>query len=284
MTTLEGTFRVVLLAFLVPWMTPAHAQTPPKPSAPSHAEVRELEQRLDSLGQQIDRLEAAKDPATRQGLMQQHWRSMQDYMGWMHNRWGAGSPWMMGPDMMGPGSTGCPMLGGSGAAWPVPEGMSPEQYGQQMREHMQRMHEQMSQLGQTTDPAQRQRLLQEHWQTMYRDMETMRGMGWMWPGPMMGPGMRGHGMGGPGMMGGGPAPGAGEAKPLPDAESAGAKLVSSYCVQCHAAPSPTLHTGQEWASVIGRMNLHMNGGTTGIRTPSNEEFQTILVYMQKHAR
>jgi hypothetical protein len=143
-----------------------------------------------------------------------------------------------------------------------------------MREHMQRMHEQMSQLGQTTDPKQRQRLLQEHWQIMYRDMESMRGMGWMWNGPMMGPGM----------MGGAPAPGAGEAKPLPGAGSVGAKLVSGYCVQCHAAPAPTLHTRQEWASVIGRMNLHMNSGTTGIRTPSNEELQTILVYMQNHAR
>ena len=279
MAILRGTLRVAVVTFLVLWMTPAHSQPPPKATAPTDAEVRELAQRLDSLRQQIDELEAAKDAATRQGLMQQNWRGMQDYMGWMHSRWGAGSPWIMGPDMMGPGWTDCPMMGGTGAAWPVPEGMSTEQYGQQMREHMQRMHEQMSQLGQTTDPAQRQRLLQEHWQTMYRDMENMRGMGWMWHGPMMGPGMKG-----PGMMGGGPVPGAGEAKPLPDAESGGAKLVSSYCVQCHAAPSPTLHTTQEWASVIGRMNLHMNGGTTGIRTPSNQEFQTILAYMQKHAR
>jgi hypothetical protein len=100
-------------------------------------------------------------------------------------------------------------------------------------------HEQLNQLGQTTDPQQRQRLLQEHWQTMYRDMESMRGMGWMWNGPMMGPGM----------MRSAPAP---EAKPLPDAGTAGAKLVSSYCVQCHAAPPPTLHTSQEWASVVGR--------------------------------
>jgi hypothetical protein len=259
----QGTLRVVVLTFLVLWMTPAHTQTPPKPTAPSDAEVRELEQRLDSLRQQIDQLEAAKDAATRQGLMQQNWRGMQDYMGWMHNRWGTGAPWMMGPDMMGPGWSDCPMMGGSGAAWPVPEGMSPEQYGQQMRATC-GAYEQMSS-SQTT--AQRQRLLQEHWQTMYRDMENMRGMGWMWHGPMMSPGMMGRGM-----MGRPPAPGAGEAKPLPDADSAGAKLVSSYCVQCHAAPSPTLHTEQEWASVIGRMNLHMNGGAAGIRTPSNEEF------------
>ncbi len=281
MTIFESTLRTVLLALLVLGTAPAHAQTPPKPTAPSEADVRELQQRFDSLKKQLDELQAAKDSATRQGLMQQNWRGMQDYMGWMHGRWGAGSPWMMGPDMMGPGATSCPALGGSGAAWSVPEGMTPEQYGQQMRENMQRMHEQMNQLGQTTDPQQRQKLLQEHWQTMYRDMENMRGMGWMWNGPMMGPnGMMGPGMMGPGMMRGAPT----QAKPLPDAGSPGAKLVSSYCTQCHAAPPPTLHTGAEWASVVGRMDVHMIDDLTGTRTPSKAEMQTILAYMQKHAR
>jgi mono/diheme cytochrome c family protein len=78
---------------------------------------------------------------------------------------------------------------------------------------------------------------------MYQDMQTMRGIGWMWgDGSTMGRGMMGRGMMGGGMMGGTPAP---SAKPLPDADSAGAKLVSSYCVQCHAAPPPTLHTAKE---------------------------------------
>ena len=278
MRIVERNLRVVLLAFLALSMTPARAQAPAQPSAPSDAEVKELEQRVESLRKEIDQLEAAKDAATQQRLMQENWRGMQDYMGWMHNRWGAGSPWMMGPGMMqGRGWMDCPMMGGSSAAWPVPEGMSPEQYGQQMDEHMKRMQEQMNQLGQTTDPQQRQKLLQEHWQTMYRDMESMRGMGWM-HGPMMGPGMMG-----PGMMGGART----QTQPPPDPGSAGAKLVSSYCTQCHAVPPPTLHTSSEWASVVGRMDLHMNDGTMGfrgIRTPSKEEMQTILAYMQKNAR
>ena len=105
---------------------------------------------------------------------------------------------------------------------------------------------------------------------MYRDMESMRGMGWMWNKPMMGPSM----------MGGVPT----QAKPLPDAGSAGAKLVSSYCTQCHAAPPPTLHTSPEWPGVVGKMDLHMIDDLTGVRTPSKEEMQTILAYMQKNAR
>ena len=73
-------------------------------------------------------------------------------------------------------------------------------------------------------------------------------------------------MGG-GMMGGTPAP---SAKPLPDADSAGAKLVSSYCVQCHAAPQPTLHTAKEWTSVTQRMHIHMDSGLQGIKSPTEQ--------------
>jgi hypothetical protein len=71
-----GILRAVVLACLVLWTTPA--QTQPPPTAPSDAEVRELEQRLDSLKQQIDQLEGAKDAAIRQGLMRENWRGMQD--------------------------------------------------------------------------------------------------------------------------------------------------------------------------------------------------------------
>jgi hypothetical protein len=105
-TILGSATRATLLTLLVLGMIPAHAQTQttPKPAAPSDAEFRELQQRLDSLKKQIDELQAAKDTATQQGLMQQNWRGMQDYMGWMHGQWGAGSPWMVGPGMMGPGA------------------------------------------------------------------------------------------------------------------------------------------------------------------------------------
>jgi hypothetical protein len=130
LTAIRTLLRVALLAILVPIATPVRAETP---SAPSDAEVRELEQRLDALKKQVDQLEAAKDDASRQKLMQQNWRAMQDYMGFMHGRWGAADPWMMDPDAKGgPGFSGCPMLGGAGAAWPLPEGVGPKQYGEQM--------------------------------------------------------------------------------------------------------------------------------------------------------
>ena len=82
-------------------------------------------------------------------------------------------------------------------------------------------------------------------------------------------------------MPGGPAA---SAKPLPDADSAGAKLVSSYCAQCHAAPQPTLHSAKEWTSVTERMHIRMDNGWQGVKVPTDQEMKTIVAYMQKHAR
>lgn len=273
LTAIRTLLRVALLALLVPIATPVRAETP---SAPSGAEIRELEQRLDALKKQVDQLEAAKDNASRQSLMRQNWRAMQDYMGFLHSRWGAAAPWMMDPDARGgPGFSGCPMLGGVGAAWPLPEGVSPQQYVEQMRAHMQTMNEQMDEIAKATDPKERERLLQEHWLTTYRDLQGMRGMGWMWWGGGTMDSIRMHGA---------PPRGAEEAKPLPAPDSAGAKLVGNFCVQCHAAPAPTLLTGAEWESAINRMHLRSQGRGTVVKVPSEEELQTILSYMKQHAR
>jgi hypothetical protein len=238
---------------------------------PTDTQFRELEKRLDALSQQLDRLASEQDAAAREGLMQKSWRDMQGYLGWMHGQLGAGLPWMAGPGMLHGDWASCPALGGPGPAWPTPEGVSPEAYAGQMREHMTRMREQVSQLLQTPDRQKRQLLLQEHWQTLYRDMQTLRGLGWMW-GTRMGPGTMG-----PGMMGGRPA------SALPDAGSPGARLVADYCTQCHAAPSPTLHTRDEWASVEARMQEHIVAGPA-VRAPSAGELQAILGYLQAHAR
>jgi hypothetical protein len=271
MKTFSRRICAALLGCLIASVTPTFAQAPGGTTAPTEAQVRELEQQIRSLQQQLDQINASRDTAARQRLMQQNWQGMQNYMGQMHDRWGMGYPWMMGHPWgtMGPG-----MMGRGSAGWPVPPGMTPEQYGQQMRDHMQRMQEQMSKIAQTTDPQERQRLMQEHWQTMYRDMQTMRGMGWMWGGgPMMGSCC--------GMAPGGPAPGA---QALPDPDSPGARLVSTYCVQCHAAPQPTLHTAKEWAGVTQRMHIRMQSGWQGIKTPTEQEMKTIVAYMQNHAR
>ena len=273
--------RTVLAALLLSGLMPvaAQAQAQGQASAPTDAQVRELEAQIKSLQQQLDQLNKAQNPDQRRNMMEQNWQGMQDYMGRMHERWGMGDPWMMGDGMMGDrmmgdGMMGCPMMGG-GAGWSLPEGVTPESYRQQMQGHMSGMHEQMNKIAQTTDPQERQRLMEEHWRAMYQDMQTMRGMGWMWEGPMMGPGMM-HGA-----MPSRPAP---SAAPLPDADSAGAKLASTYCTQCHAVPQPTLHTADEWKSVTQRMHARMNGGWQGIKTPTPQEMDVIVAYLQKHAQ
>jgi hypothetical protein len=258
------------LALLVCLAAGVHAETPAAPQGPGDADVRELGRRLDAMGGQLDHLEAATDAAVRQTLMQQHWLAMQDYMGVLHSRWGAGAPWMLDAESRGgPGASACPMLGGSGAAWPLPEGVPPKPYAQQMRAHLRALHEQLGGIAKAGAPEERARLLQEHWQTVYRDMQRMRGLGWMW---------------GAGLMGRAPAPGAAEVEPLPEPDSPGAKLVSSYCVQCHARPSPQLLTSAQWGRVIGRMHVRIEGRVTPMKTPSEEEMKTILAYMKQHAR
>ena len=262
MTAFRNGVLVALLSAAALVGTPGLAQVP------ADTGLREMGQRLQALQQQLDHLNSAPGAASRQRLMQQNWQGMQNYMAWMRDRWGVGYPWMMDDHGMG-----CPMMGGStGSTWPVPPGMDPAHYGQEMRNVMRRMQEQMSAIAQSTDFQQRRRLLSDHWQTMYQHMQTMRGMGWMWAGPM-----------GPGMMWQ-PMPGAGATSPLPEPGSTGATLVATYCTQCHAAPSPTFHTASEWASVTNRMQLHMTSGPAGIKIPSEEEMRTILAYMQRHAR
>ena len=73
-------------------------------------------------------------------------------------------------------------------------------------------------------------------------------------------------------------------KPLPDADSVGAKLVSTYCAQCHGTPQPFLHAAKEWVSVTQRMHDLMNKGWQGIKSPTKQEMTTIVAYLQKHAR
>jgi hypothetical protein len=246
---------------------PALAQVP-------DSAVSAMEQRLQALQQQLDQLNSTQDPASQQGLMQQNWQGMQGYLGWMNNRWNLGIPWMSGYH----GQLGGPMMGGQtmgspgGAWWPLPEGLSPANYSQQVHGYMQEMQRQMGAIAQSHDAQVRLLLLEQHWQYLYQHMQAMRGMGWMWAGPTTA-GMTWR-----------PLPGVAKAKPLPDLGSRGATLVTTYCTQCHAAPSPTLHTVAEWASVTSRMQPHMSRGPSGIKLPTGEEMQVILAYMQQHAR
>ena len=45
---------------------------------------------------------------------------------------------------------------------------------------------------------------------------------------------------------------------LPDPGSPGANLIATYCAQCHNLPSPGMHSGTDWPSVVRRMWLRIN--------------------------
>jgi cytochrome c5 len=126
---------------------------------------------------------------------------------------------------------------------------------------MSRMRSQMAAIGAERDPAKRDALLREHYETMYRNMQSMRGRGWMW------------------------APNA--AVTLPNRDSPGAELVAKICSQCHSPPAPSLHTAQEWADVTARMRQHMqeqgNAAGGGVKIPNASELDEITRYLANHA-
>jgi hypothetical protein len=171
---------------------------------------------------------------------------------------------MMGGGMMGSKDSGCSMMGHgmpSGGRWGMPSHMTPGLYQSQMQGHVTQMRSQMAAIAAEKDPAKRDTLLREHYQGMYRDMQTIRGRGWMW------------------------TPNA--AVSLPDRDSQGAKLVASICSQCHSPPSPSLHTPEEWAGVTARMRQHMQDQSgaagAGVRIPSPAELDVLTKYLAGHA-
>jgi hypothetical protein len=251
--------------------------------ATDQARIEELQQQVDALNQELTRLKGAGDPAAQQQVMQRHWSMMQGYMrslrgmpgmgahgctDWMMMDPGMMGPGMAGPGMMGPGMMGRDMCDGemwghgmqSGGTWGMPTHMKPGMYQSQMQGHMQRMRSQMAAIAAEKDPARRQALLREHYQSMYRDMQTMRGMGWMW------------------------TPNA--AASLPDRDSQGARLVANICSQCHSPPSPSLHTATEWSAVTARMRQHMqdqnSAAGAGVRIASPAELDVITKYLAAH--
>lgn len=64
-----------------------------------------------------------------------------------------------------------------GQAAASPDSMAGEKKMEKMQEQMKKMREQMEKIHATTDPQERQKLLEEHMQSMRDGMKTMRGMG-----------------------------------------------------------------------------------------------------------
>lgn len=75
---------------------------------------------------------------------------------------------------------------------------------------------------------------------------------------------------------------------LPEPESPGAQLVQKYCVQCHELPGPGLHTGEEWPTVVARMQdriLRLSDAERSLIhvTPMNtSEMTEVLRYLKRY--
>jgi cytochrome c5 len=81
-----------------------------------------------------------------------------------------------------------------------------------------------------------------------------------------------------------PPPGI-SAADLPDPNSTGAKLVGTYCGQCHNMPSPQMHSATDWPSIARRMWLRMEllSPSLGVKTPALAERFALLDYLTTNA-
>ncbi|MCW8964983.1 MAG: hypothetical protein OQL16_14390 [Gammaproteobacteria bacterium] len=75
---------------------------------------------------------------------------------------------------------------------------------------------------------------------------------------------------------------------LPDATGQGARLMQTYCTQCHELPGPGRHTADEWPTVMQHMLTLMDvadrfGSLMGnIRSPNSEEREQLQLYLSRH--
>jgi cytochrome c5 len=81
---------------------------------------------------------------------------------------------------------------------------------------------------------------------------------------------------------------------LPEPRSLGARLVATYCVQCHYLPNPAMHNAPKWPVIVERMVWRMQGnGNLGklmqdmmaeVKAPDTAEQSALVGYLQKHAQ
>jgi hypothetical protein len=81
---------------------------------------------------------------------------------------------------------------------------------------------------------------------------------------------------------------------LPAPRSEGARLASTYCVQCHYLPNPAMHSATKWKPIVERMVWRMEGKgnrgalmhdmMAGVKIPSADEQSTLTRYLQQHAQ
>lgn len=75
---------------------------------------------------------------------------------------------------------------------------------------------------------------------------------------------------------------AGKPTPIPDIDSAEAKLFAKKCGECHSVPHPMRHTASQWEHMISVMEKQMEHEK--MHPLTKDEKETILGYLKKHSR
>lgn len=76
---------------------------------------------------------------------------------------------------------------------------------------------------------------------------------------------------------------------LPNADSRGAKLMGTYCTQCHELPDPGAYSADEWPRVMERMSLRIKAlgsrrcHLLQLAIPTDQEKSEILAYLRRSA-
>jgi mono/diheme cytochrome c family protein len=160
------------------------------------------------------------------------------------------------------GSRPCPSFhdGGPSSGLPFPAQLSPLLFQLMMHQELDTLTAQVEAIEAETNKTVRLDLIRQHYETRYRDLQTVLGRDWMWANT--------------------------KESDLPDAASMGAVLFSQYCSQCHNAPPPSLNTPAVWGYVTQRMSTiiehQAHSGEMGVNFPSADEFQLIAQYLMTH--
>lgn len=181
MKKIAMTVATALLAS-APWVTVMAAETQPKadekpaaqaaPKAPDAAafdkQLEQVQQQMNAMHEQMQKIQATQDPKERQKLLDEHWNSMRSAMAAMHELWGRGmgpgaaAQRGMGQGGMGMGGMGPGMMGGGGG-WMHMRGYYSHLSPEQMHQHQYMMDQYLN--------MQQQMMNHMMWQQQYRGGE-----------------------------------------------------------------------------------------------------------------
>lgn len=241
-----------MLAAAVLWMSAVL----PSP-APTDAQLVELQQRQHGMHVVLMRLDQAGSAAARP-LMDQHWNEAQAYMAALLK--------LIPPPAPRKGRPDCRV----GIAWSplsLPASTDPGYYLVAMQSLDQQLREELRQAQHAESPFERIARLQAHWSHTYVALQDLRGLGWLF---------------------GRWLPTARDSGVLPEPDSDGARVLGTYCTQCHAAPPPSLHTAAEWQALTATMDRHMERSDTPIpicvTVMPADDARVLDEYLQRHGR